>query len=139
MRLYHGKYIIPGLVAFLVVVTFPLWYGVVSGGPTFESLPNPEGLECIESRDYMRANHMRLLTDWRDEVVREGDRIYTAQNGAQHEKSLTKNCMSCHGEVDEDGESASPATYCLDCHDYVGVKTYCWDCHVDPVAVEEAK
>ena len=135
MKLYHGKYVIPALALFLTVATFPIWYGVATGGPTFENkIEAAEGEQCVESKAYMRANHMQLLTAWRDEVVRDGERVYEAKDGEQYEKSLTKTCMACHAQADADGKSTSAATYCLDCHAYVGVDTYCWNCHVDPAA-----
>ena len=137
MKLYHGKYIIPGLIVFLAGVTFPMWYGVARGGSTFQSPPNPNGEQCIESREFMRDNHMRMLNAWRDEVVREGERVYVSQrDGKKYDKSLTKTCMACHGKVNAAGKSAGAATYCGDCHDYVGVKPYCWDCHIDPATAK---
>lgn len=145
MRLYHGKYIIPGLAVFFVIVTFPMWYGAATGKPAFENTIVPaDGEHCVESKEFMRANHMQLLNDWRDEVVREGKRVYTAErDGREWNKSLTKTCMACHGKAKMEGEnvvSATAATYCQHCHDYVGVNTYCWDCHIDPVRVgKEAK
>ena len=137
MKLYQGRYIIPGLVAFLFVATFPLWFGAASREEPFQSPPNPNGETCIEPKETMRENHMQLLIAWRDEVVREGNRTYTASDGTEWSKSLTNTCMSCHGKADENGKSVGPAAYCGDCHDYVGVHTpvYCWDCHIDPVAV----
>lgn len=138
MKFYHGKFIIPGLIVFIVAVTFPMWYGVARGGATFQSPPNPNGEQCIEDTEFMRGNHMQMLTEWRDEVVRDGDRIYTSKrDGKKHEKSLTKNCMACHGKADAAGKSTSAATYCGDCHDYVGVHPYCWDCHIDPAEMKE--
>jgi hypothetical protein len=72
----------------------------------------------------MSANHMRLLKDWREEVVRGNDRIYTASDGRRHEKSLSDTCLSCHWEKEK---------FCDRCHDYVGATPYCWNCHVDPI------
>lgn len=142
MKLYHGKYIIPGLAVFLAIATFPIWYSAARGGLPLKPFKNPLQVEggpaCIEKTEFMRAKHMRLLNEWRDEVVRDGDRVYEASDGKKYDKSLTKTCMACHARVDADGKSASEATYCLDCHAYVGVDTYCWDCHVDPAATDEA-
>ena len=135
MKLYHGTLILPGLILFLIAVTFPMWYGVASGKRSFESPPNPNGEACIESKEYMRANHMQLLAKWRDDVVRRGERVHLSElDGKPYEKSLTGTCMACHGQADAEGKSTSAATYCLDCHEYVGVTTYCWDCHIDPAA-----
>ena len=41
----------------------------------------------------MRANHMKMLGAWRDGVVREGKRLYTAKDGRTFEKSLTGTCI----------------------------------------------
>jgi len=83
--------------------------------------------ECVASTEYMRASHMDLLNEWRDEVVREGNRIYTSPNGKEFEMSLTKTCTNCHYNKKE---------FCDQCHDYLGVTPYCWDCHVEPPKTE---
>ncbi len=138
MKLYHGKYIVTGLAVFLVVAAFPIWFTAATGKSTFENpIQTAEGEQCIEEKTYMRANHMRLLSAWRDEVVRGADRVYEAKlDKKKYEKSLTKTCMACH-QADAEGKSVSAATYCLECHKYAGVENYCWDCHVDPFAVAE--
>ena len=74
----------------------------------------------MESRAWMRANHMELLDGWRDEFVRKGERTYTASDGREFEKSLTRTCLGCHDNQEE---------FCRKCHDYVGVDPVCWDCH----------
>ena len=71
----------------------------------------------------MRTEHMQLLMDWRDEVVRDNDRIFTTADGRRYYKSLSGTCMSCH---------ANKAGVLRPCHDYLGVTPYCWDCHVEP-------
>jgi len=70
---------------------------------------------------------MDLLNQWRDDVVRKGERYYQAFDGTTHEMSLTRNCLGCHVNKDK---------FCDRCHDYLGVTPYCWDCHVNP---KEAK
>ena len=114
-----------GLGAFLVLALFPIWYNLGSGGsagPPELRLPEGGG-ECVADTEFMRNEHMQLLMDWRDEVVRDNDRIYTAENGKQYYKSLSTTCMSCHDNKEE---------FCDKCHDFVGVEPYCWDCHVEP-------
>lgn len=150
--IYHGKYIVPGLVIFLVVITFPIWYGVARGGKQFDNpIEAKEGEQCIADTGWMRENHMQLLTRWRDEVVREGKRVREADRDGKNFlkeyplKSLTRTCMACHSKAKKNTqgkwESTSAATYCRECHEYVGVHSfsqspaYCWDCHVDPVRV----
>jgi hypothetical protein len=118
--------IIAGLIVFLALITFPIWYNLMAGeqpaAPDLK-LP-PEGGQCIADTSYMRTDHMQLLVDWRDEVVRANDRIHTTSDGRRYYKSLSGTCMSCHADKGE---------FCDRCHDYVGVTPYCWDCHVEPV------
>jgi len=139
MKLYQGRYILPALGAFLVVVTFPVWRGVAARGAGFQSPPNPQGERCIEPKNFMRAQHMRLLVRWRDEVVRENNRVYTARDGRVWEKSL-KTCVACHGHTDAQGKSTTAAAACSDCHSYVSVQPDCWNCHHDsaPAGVKMA-
>ncbi|UCD56511.1 MAG: sulfate reduction electron transfer complex DsrMKJOP subunit DsrJ [Candidatus Hydrogenedentota bacterium] len=119
-----GK-IITGLIIFLGLVTFPIWRNLASGETP--QVPEPkiitEEKECITPTEYMRSSHMALLNDWRDLVVREGNRTYVAFNGKEHEISLSNTCMDCH---------SNKAEFCDQCHNYVGVKPYCWDCHIEP-------
>lgn len=128
MKLYHGQYILPALGAFLIVVTLPVWRGVAARSTGFQSPPNPHGEKCIESKEFMRADHMRMLVRWRDEVVRENNRIYTASDGRTWEKSL-KTCVACHGHMDAQGKSTTAAAACNECHTYVNAKPDCWNCH----------
>ncbi len=120
-----GK-IIAGLVVFLVLVTFPFWFGVTVGDSSYvpePELPAGEG-SCVESREYMRSYHMDLLNQWRDAVVRDGERVYvSALSGKKFEMSISATCIECH---------VSKVNFCDQCHDYVGVDPYCWDCHVEP-------
>ena len=122
-----GK-IIAGLVIFLVLVTSPLWYNALSAAPVQapELSPPPNGSkECVEATEYMRASHMDLLNQWRDEVVRNGPaRLRRAPlNGRTFDMSLSRTCMDCH---------SNKAEFCDRCHTYLAVSPYCWDCHVEP-------
>ena len=123
--MYNGGKIVLGLVAFLVLVTFPIWY-TAAGGASLDRpeivLPEDEKA-CVESKEYMRAWHMDLLDDWRDAVVRDGHRVYVSEDGQKHRMSLSLGCMTCHD---------NKAEFCDKCHDYTGVSPYCWDCHVEP-------
>jgi hypothetical protein len=112
-----------GLAIFLGLVASPVWYGKVFGKGTGQppELAKPvEGKQCIEPTTFMRANHMELLNSWRDDVVRNGQRIYVASDGARHDMSLTGTCLRCHED---------PAKFCIRCHEYSGVEAFCWDCH----------
>ena len=119
-----GK-IIPGLALFLGLVTAPIWYNVARGhqarAPEIEKPAN--ATQCVESADFMRREHMQLLSDWRDGVVRSGERVYVSTDGHHYEKSLTRTCLGCH---------QSKVNSCDRCHQYLDVQPYCWECHVDP-------
>ena len=109
--------IIGGLVVFLAVITFPVWYNLAAGStakPPDLKLPTAEKA-CVAPTEYMRASHMDLLITWRDEVVREDNRTFKAFDGKSYTKSLTQTCMKCH---------SSKADFCDRCHDYAGVKPY---------------
>lgn len=123
--MYDANKIIPGLIIFFCLITFPIWYSVISGKIAYT--PDPEIIteekQCIESTQYMRYKHMDLLKDWRESVVREGARTYVASDGKEYNISLTGTCMDCH---------SNKAEFCDQCHNYVGVKPNCWDCHIEP-------
>jgi hypothetical protein len=68
----------------------------------------------------MIANHPRLLSDWRNSVVRQGNRDYVSTDGTHHQMSLTKTCIQCHGSAE---------AFCDQCHKYVNVSVTCWNCH----------
>ena len=122
--MYDASKILTGLVIFMVLITFPFWFSIASqksGYVPEPKLPEDER-ECVESREYMKALHMDLLNQWRESVVRQGDRVYVSSRGKRYEMSLTGTCLGCHKEKTE---------FCDQCHDYVGTKPYCWDCHVE--------
>ncbi len=123
-----GK-ILAGLVIFLGLATSPLWYNAASGKG--HECPQPvlpaHEKQCVEGTEYMKANHMDLLNQWRDQVVREGAREYIASDGKKYDISLSRTCMKCH---------TSRKDFCTACHDYAGVKPYCWSCHVEPEATK---
>jgi hypothetical protein len=119
--------IIAGLVVVMAALTFPLWYTVASGpaaAPPQLELPKGQS-KCVRDREDMRAHHMEILNQWRDEVVRQGDCSPIEINGKNYPKSLTGACMSCH---------TSNENFCAQCHNYAAVKLTCWECHVDPGA-----
>jgi hypothetical protein len=118
-----GK-VIAGIVIFLIVVLFPIWFTGAFGD--FEKA-NPEILtdakECVLDREDMIANHMDLLNTWRNDVVRKNDRGPVLVDGREIEKSLTRGCFECHGSYQK---------FCNECHSYADVKPDCWQCHVVP-------
>ncbi|MEN8231248.1 MAG: sulfate reduction electron transfer complex DsrMKJOP subunit DsrJ [Thermodesulfobacteriota bacterium] len=121
--MYDGKLIIPGLVVFVALMTFPIWKNMGNAGVAPKP-EKPKGVtKCVEPAQYMRTSHMKLLDDWRDEVLRDGDRTPIEVDGVKYEKSLMNGCMKCH----EDKKK-----FCDECHTYTSVKPYCWDCHFLP-------
>lgn len=124
----RGK-IVTGIVIFLVLVLFPVWFTLASGDftpPDLGDVKKATGAEdCVRDAEWMRANHMELLDGWRNEVVRHGSR---RDEVSGRERSLTRTCLGCHK-----GEGRK-AEFCDRCHGYLGVTPNCWDCHIDPEA-----
>ncbi len=124
--MYNARIIIIGLVIVVGLLTLPLWINLTRQADLPEvSLDTPqiqalEVKKCIESTEYMRAHHMRLLAAWRDSVVREDDRIYIARDGSEYIKCMQQTCLHCHSNKTE---------FCDACHNYVGAELNCWDCH----------
>ncbi len=125
--MYDGPKIIAGLVIFAVLMTFPIWYNVASGKASYTpELEKVQGQKnCVEDLEYMRAWHMDLLVTWRDDVVRDGNRVHKAPDGKEYDKSLTKTCLDCHKDKSK---------FCDKCHEFAGVKNAidCWNCHINP-------
>ena len=116
--------IILGVLIFLVLVTYPIWYGLFCGrGAPPELEKAATGTECVESTEYMRDSHMTLINEWRDSVVRDGNRVYTNSQGKQYAMSLQNTCLQCH---------QNRKNFCDRCHTYVSVAPNCWDCHIAP-------
>ena len=124
--MYDKGKVIAGLVIFAVLLTFPFWYNLGKAAPAPEiklSAKAKAAGACVESKEFMRTEHMQLLNVWRDEVVRSAKRVYTNSSGKQFEMSLSNTCLDCHSEK---------AEFCDKCHNYASVTPYCWDCHIDP-------
>ena len=126
--------IIAGLAAFVIVALFPFWFNL--GGP--EAAPEPElsvkakaAKKCVLEKYDMRANHMSLLDEWRDSVVRAADRKYNAANGKMFQMSLSTgedSCLGCHTDKEK---------FCDKCHTYASVDPYCWECHTTPKEINQ--
>ena len=124
--MYNGGKIITGLIIFLILLLFPVWYQVGKA----EKVPDPQLTEtakkaqqCVEAKSFMKTQHRKMLDQWRNEVVRDAERYYTSSDGKIYYKSLQVTCMECH---------SNKSKFCDQCHDYMGVSPYCWDCHVAP-------
>ena len=61
--MYDGKYIIPGLIVFVALATFPIWKNMGNAGVAPKP-EKPKGVtKCVEPVQYMRTSHMKLLDD----------------------------------------------------------------------------
>jgi hypothetical protein len=137
MKIYNANKIIPGLIIFLGLITFPIWYAMGKAAPPPEiKIDTPviqqmEVKQCIMPKADMRTGHMQLLNDWRTQVVRNDLRVYVAADGKQYNMSLQNECMRCH---------SNKTQFCDQCHVYAGLQLgsvpYCWTCHIAP---KEAK
>ncbi|NWF76073.1 MAG: sulfate reduction electron transfer complex DsrMKJOP subunit DsrJ [Nitrospirae bacterium] len=129
--MYNGGKIIIGLLIFVGLVITPfLFSGEKATAKPDPKVNTPEILKlpeserkCIESKEYMRSEHMKLLNQWRDWVVRDANALYTSTTGKQYKMSLQNTCMKCHSNKKD---------FCDQCHNYTAVKPYCWDCHIEP-------
>ena len=114
------------LAAFLLIAllgSFPFWKNLVMGKNLSRIEPvisAAAGKECVESESFMRSKHMTLLYQWRDEVVRKGERVYTNSEGKTFNKSLVKTCLKCHDNKEE---------FCDTCHNEATVRLKCFECH----------
>ncbi|MGE5311114.1 MAG: sulfate reduction electron transfer complex DsrMKJOP subunit DsrJ [Nitrospirota bacterium] len=124
--MYDKGKVVTGIVIFVLLFAFPFWYRMGRTAP----VPQPELTEkakqakqCVESKAYMTSFHMQLLNQWRDAVIRDGDREYVADNGKVYLASLQNTCLDCH---------SNKTKFCDQCHTYMGVAPYCWDCHIQP-------
>ena len=124
-KLYNKGAILTGLVIFIAIVSFPFWFNhgkaVSAPDPVLADVAKAAG-ECIHSTEFMKAEHMQILNDWRHTVVRDGQRIYVNEKGKPFEMSLSNTCLDCHDNKTQ---------FCDRCHDYASVDPYCWDCHID--------
>jgi hypothetical protein len=131
--MYNGGKIIAGLIIFLGLLTYPVWSNV--GRSMDKITPNLDTpvinkldkKECVQPKEEMRTGHMKVLDEWRDDVIRNGKRDIIHLGGKVFEKSLQNGCMQCH---------SNKSKFCTKCHNYAGVKPYCWDCHF---VIEEEK
>ena len=130
--MYNKGTIIPGLIIFVLLVTFPLWFNAFSTASDVPKVDPPPGGEkqCVAPAAEMRASHMVMLNDWRDEVLRDGKRTAVTVGGKEYRKGLQMACMQCHTNKEK---------FCDSCHLYTSVTPYCWDCHLTPTLAAEKK
>jgi len=148
-KLYDIKYIALGLLIFfgLIFSFVAPNLGKTVAAPT-PKLDTPaiqklaaKDRKCVMPTDYMRANHMQMLIDWRENVIRSrdagypsaDDRMFINPEGKKYLASLSNTCLNCH---------SNKAQFCDQCHNYVAVTPNCFGCHLtkeQPVAKAEAK
>ena len=120
--MYNAGKIIIGLIIFAGLVTFPfLFSGEKATAKPDPKVDTPEILKlpenerkCVEAKSYMKGEHMKLLNQWRDWVVRDGNTIFTSTSGKQYTMSLQNTCMKCH---------SNKKKFCDECHNYAACDT----------------
>jgi hypothetical protein len=141
MKLYDVGKILSGILVFAAIAAFPFYYNIgrvnAKPEPKFDTPAIQEWekqygkKECVESKEFMRAEHMQLLNNWRDSVVRQDNRGYISETSHKRfNMSLQNGCMNCH---------SNKKKFCDECHTYMSVTPYCWDCHIQPKEKEENK
>ena len=91
-KMYDKGKVMVGLCIFVVLITFPFWYNFGKAAPAPEpklSEKAKAAKECVMPTAYMKAEHMQILNEWRDAVVRDGKRIYENSSGKKFNMSLT--------------------------------------------------
>jgi|SRR5208283_2500691 len=127
--MYDSGKIITGILVFVAIIAYPFIHSMGTENVKPEPKINTPVIQqmavkqCVESKEFMKAEHMQLLNNWRDAAVRDGNRIYVGADGKQYNISLQNTCMHCHSNKKE---------FCDSCHNYMDVKPYCWDCHIAP-------
>lgn len=119
------KWIVTGLVIFVILATIPFWYnrGKAAPGPELILTEKAQAAKtCIRDTEWMRGEHMQLLDVWRHNVVRNAERTYVNEKGEKFNMSLSNTCLDCH---------SNKAEFCDRCHDWAAVTPYCWDCHIE--------
>lgn len=126
--MYNAGKILIGIIVFLGLVSYPFWRnaGKVAVPPKLEV--GTQEKQCVESTAFMKSSHMLLLDEWRDDVVRNGKRIYTNSAGKQFVMSLQNTCTNCHSKKTQ---------FCDRCHTYVDAAPKCWDCHIEPLEQQQ--
>lgn len=129
-KFYDLKYILLGLAIFFGLVISPILpnLGKIVAAPSpkldtpaIQKLAEKER-QCVMPTPYMRANHMQMLIDWREAVVRNGNREFINPEGKKFTVSLSNTCMECH---------SNKTQFCDKCHNFVAVTPNCWGCHLD--------
>lgn len=124
-QMYDKGKVTVGLIIFVIITTFPFWYNRGKAAPPPIPQLTEKALaekECVLPKEFMKTNHMQLLSTWRETVVRGGKRMSIDTKGRQFQMSLSNTCLDCHSNKKE---------FCDSCHSYASVKPNCWNCHID--------
>ena len=137
----RGAVIGLALVMGLVALTGAPWGGANQGacaagdrGVPYPEITRGKGDSCVVETDFMRRNHMDLLSHQRDETMRRGIRTT---------RFSLKGCVACHAVPGPDGTPVGaddPRFFCTSCHEYTAVKIDCFQCHASrPEAPVQAR
>ncbi len=125
--MYNKGYVLLGIALIILIFVFPTAYNIANGAKTEITLAKARG-ECIRNVEWMKANHMILLKQWRYERIREGKLYYTSPDTGKTYIMSFDTCFKCH---------TNKADFCDKCHEYSGVnKPYCFSCHVFPESIK---
>jgi cytochrome c1 len=125
--MYDSGKIIPGLLIFVLLITFPIWYNNLSNAKPVESPAPPDkamltGFTFANGKEHpsaaeMRAKHMEVLQSFH--AAADPAKMAAAQKG---EKMQTMSCVMCHGSKEQ---------FCDSCHANISEKKVpdCWNCH----------
>jgi predicted CXXCH cytochrome family protein len=87
------------------------------------TIPKAQGERCVADTDFMRRNHMTVLSQQHEDAVHLGQRKAEFQ---------LQRCLTCHAVAGTDGKPVSYANarhFCRSCHDYAAVAVDCFQCH----------
>ena len=105
-------YIIAGLVVFLALITFPVWWNVAQGktskGPDLK-LPAAAKAMRGAHRVHEELAHGTAYR-WREEVVRKGNRTFTSYDGKSYNMSLSGTCLRVPRRTRPSSATAATAT-----------------------------
>ena len=128
--MYSTKWVIAGILVFLIAVTLPVWYNAAMGEQiTPPKLVLPKNKKhCVESESYMISDHMELLVKWREMNVRDGKVFYVSKTYDVPYQTKLVQCFQCHKSYND---------FCGRCHNFAGVRPYCFECHATPDLVKQ--
>ena len=126
-KLLHQKNAGRFVAAAVFIILVPFVYGLVRPVTTsgeadarlFLERPDEEHEECVRETTYMRFQHMELLKQVREDVIRHGIRGEITLSG----------CRECH---------TSRERFCNKCHDAASLILDCFGCHYYPEPGEES-